>query len=64
MTTPMTPTPPNRADAIFAAALELPFGEREAHALAACGDDPALLDEVRTLISKVGQKGGSAQPGT
>jgi len=39
-----------RAQVIFADALELPEGEREAYIAEACAEDPELLLEVRSLL--------------
>ena len=47
----MTPPPPNSAEAAFNAALGHPPAEREAFLAAACGDDDALLRDVRALLA-------------
>jgi len=44
------PTRWKRIQELFARAVELPDGEREALLAAACGDDEALRDEVRSLL--------------
>lgn len=49
MNPPMTPTPPDRADAVFAAALELPFEEREANVLESCGGYAEHYDKEFTF---------------
>jgi serine/threonine-protein kinase len=41
----------SRIDAIFAAALTLPRGERRAYAERACADDPGLLSELEALLA-------------
>ena len=44
-------TPSNRAEGIVLAALERPGDEREAFIIGACGEDVALLAEVRALLA-------------
>lgn len=51
MNDPVTPPSPNRAESIFAIAIDLPPEDRENHIVAACKDSPDLLAEVRALIA-------------
>lgn len=46
-----TPPPANRAEAILVAALDHAPEDREAFLKTACGEDPALLAEVRALLA-------------
>ena len=40
-----------RADALFDAVLDIPTSEQDAYLVAAAGDDPALLEDVRQLLA-------------
>jgi tetratricopeptide (TPR) repeat protein len=46
---------PNRARALFEAALERPAAERDSFLAAACGDDPALRRRLDALLAAHGQ---------
>jgi len=47
----------NSAEEIFAEALEMPPGPRTAFIISRCGDDQALIAEVRALLDVAGQAG-------
>lgn len=47
----MDSTPQDRTDTIFAAVLDLSPGERETYLTEVCGNDAALLEEIKALIA-------------
>src|SRR2546425_849037 len=49
---------PNREEAIFEAALQLPADQRAAHVQAACGSDAALRERVEALLKAHEGAGG------
>jgi serine/threonine protein kinase/Tfp pilus assembly protein PilF len=54
--------PPNREEAIFDGALQLPPDQRAAYVAAACGGDAALQQRVAVLLEAHGRAGGFLEP--
>ena len=65
MTGPMTPEHWHRIEQLFEEARHLPRAERDAWLMGACGDDAALLAEVRALLEQDDQMhAGFLEPAT